>query len=260
MGFSNKVAGNAQGAAKPAGNAGFLMHGEESAQAIQHEEAKAEAAKAAAGKLWRFWIDADKLGEDFKITFLDGGIDKNTKMFKNPTWYEHGLKLGNSFDTFICTQKVEPCPICAGGDKPSLVMGFTIIDHRSVEIKKGDNAGKILPFTRKLYVAKRKTVGLLQKIVLKCDPDITGIGLRGVEMDVSRSTATSPNVGDVLFPQGQHEESDLLQMFGEKDSQPANWAEELVFRSAEELVALGVAAPIKTLGAEKPSKEYTGHL
>jgi hypothetical protein len=71
--FGGKTAAGTNGAAKAAGKLpGFFKHGQAAKAAIEHADAKAEAAKAEAGKLWRFWMPA---GEDRMITFLDGELD-----------------------------------------------------------------------------------------------------------------------------------------------------------------------------------------
>lgn len=235
---------------------GFMKTGDAAQEELAREEARRAAARESYGRLWRFFIGADDLGKPFRLTFLDGVINPKTKLLGNPTWKEHTLKMPNGkFDNYVCTDHggpgAEPCPIChTSNDKPAVVMGFTVIDHRPVSYTKGDMAGKTVPYTRKLFIAKPKTIAKLQLKAAKFG------GLRGICMDVSRSSSTEASVGDNFELDSQWSEDELQKAYG-VDAVPADWAFELNYKNAEELVKLGVANAIQGIKAAEPSVDYT---
>jgi hypothetical protein len=244
--------------AAPKGNGmGFMKKGAAAKEAYQHEEAKAEAAKAEQGKLWRFWMPDD--GEDRKITFLDGDVDSDG-MLDIPMFYEHTIKLNGEFKQFVCTEKngddnAEPCPICAKNEKefnPALVGVMTVIDHTPHKIKSGPNAGKVIKNTRKLFVAKKNSIKLLTKLAIKRG------GLAGCTFDVSRSGDKSPGVGNQFdFVEKFDDLSSIMEQYGLKEEEvmPANYEDEIPYRTADELVALGAGKAFGGIGMEKGVSE-----
>lgn len=231
-------------AAKSSG-LGFLKKGAAAKQALQQEEAKAELAKQEAGKLWRFWMPPE---EERKITFLDGEVDEDGMLDIN-MYYEHQVKINGNWENFVCTSEQEGyCPICDKGDNKSTLVGvMTIIDHTPHKIKSGPNAGKTIQNTRKLFVAKKQTLKILSKIAAKRG------GLTGCTFDVSRGDDKTASVGS----QFDFVEKNPLKAIAEElemkieDVQPANYAEEISYRTADELVELGVGKAPSGPGYEK---------
>lgn len=236
---------------------GFIKTGDAGAQAFKEQEAARAAAQEAFGRLWRWYIGGKQLGQLFRITFLDGFIDPTTKLLQNPVWLEHTLKnVRGNFDHYMCTdhkgEGAEPCPLCMNdkSDKPATVMGFTILDHRPVTFEKGDRAGTTVQYTKKLLVAKSNILPVLQAKAAKLG------GLRGFSFDVMRTSATAASVGDQFELVEQYPEQELVDTFKD-DAKPANWEFELNYKTAEELVKLGVAPAIAGVTQGAPSADYT---
>jgi hypothetical protein len=224
---------------------GFLKKGDAAKKAIAADEAKAELAKSEAGKLWRFWMPPE---EDRKITFLDGDLDEDGMLDIN-MYHEHSIKLNGNWQNFVCTEESEGyCPLCEKGEsKASLVGVMTIIDHTPHKIKQGPNAGKVIENTRKLFVAKKQTLKLLNKIAVKRG------GLAGCTFDVSRADEKTASVGsqfDFVEKNSLADIAEGLEMSLE-DISPANYAEEIVYRTSEELIELGVGKAASGPGYEK---------
>lgn len=231
------------GAAKPAsaatkqksgGSMSFLKTGKDAKQAQVEATAKAEAAKAEAGKLWRFRIPEGD-DDDRTITFLDGSLDEEGTL-EAPMWHEHTLQLGGKWKNVPCTSHEEPCPICANGDNPALVAGFTIIDHTPFTIQNGPNAGKTVTHSRKLFVAKRTTYAQLQKLASKQG------GLAGTTWEVSRNGDKSPACGNMFQFVDKKSLSELKKEFGGEIAEPADFAEEITYYTRAELIQQGVKA------------------
>lgn len=239
---------------KAAAPLNFLKKGAAAKDAFQQEEAKAEMAKAEAGKMWRFFL---KDGEDGQITFLDGDLNEEGMLDIN-MFHEHRVRINGAWQNFICTAEADtsqPCPICESGDRPSFVGVMTVIDHRSHTIQNGPNAGKVIKNIRRLFVAKRNSMKQLAKLAAKRG------GLAGCTFDVSRSGEKEPAVGNQFdFVEKFESFEDIAAKFGlEMDAvMPANYAEELKYRSPEELIDLGVGKAVKSALGTK--SEATGKL
>lgn len=238
----------------------FLKTGDAAQEAFRQQEIARAAAQEAFGRMWRFYIDKKALGVPHRITFLDGVINPTTKMLGNPSWKDHTIKNARGFfDNYVCTDHggpgAEPCPLClnSAADKPSVVMGFTIIDHRPVSFTKGEKAGKTEPFSRKLLIAKSKTLPLLQiKAAARG-------GLRGVSMDVIRTATTEAAIGNIFELVEQYDEAELQTTFGE-NAAPANWDYELNYKTAKELMDMGVAPQMQGIAQGGPSVDYTSGM
>ena len=230
-------------APKP-GGLSFLKTGSAAAEAVAEAEAKAELAKQEQGKLWRFFMGE---GEDRTITFLDGDLDADG-LLASPVWWEHMLQFNGNWEQFACTaeqDQSQPCPICESGNKPYLATALTIIDHTPHKVKSGPNAGKIIKNTRKLFVAKRTTAAQMTKHAVKRN------GLAGCTYDVSRVGDKSANIGSEFeFSEKADSLASLAQKYGLElaDVQPANYEEEIRYRSPEELIELGVAKALAKTG------------
>lgn len=259
LNFAKKGKATAEAAAEntqaPKKSMGFMLKGNAAKQAMEKEEAKAEAAKADAGRMFRYWMALDS--EDRRVTFLDGDLDKDGMLDAN-AFYEHSVKQDGNFKQYVCTEQnggdqQEPCPICASGDKesrPYLAQVFTVIDHTPYKIQNGPNKGKIIKNSRKLFVAKSGTQKLLQKKATKHG------GLAGVTFDISRTGDKSPGVGSAFdFVEKFDDLDSLMDKYELKaeDVQPANYDEEVPYHTADELVALGVGKAHGGFGYEGKS-------
>jgi hypothetical protein len=224
---------------------GWLKKGSVAKQMMVNEEAKAEKAKEESGKMWRFWMPAD---ETRKITFLDGKLDSDG-MLDLPMFYEHQLKIAGQWTNFVCVaDDDQTCPICERGESKSVLVGvMTVIDHTPHKIKSGPNAGKIIKNTRKLFACKRGTVKQLSKKAVKHG------GLTGVTFEVSRSDDKKASVGDDFEFEGKASLKEVMQTYDLKpeDVEPADYDNEITFRTAEELIELGVGKKPSGPGYEK---------
>jgi hypothetical protein len=248
-GANKAAAPKSEGAAPKEGSSSggmsWLKTGKAAHEAFHHETAKAEMAKAEAGKLFRFFVPEN---EERQITFLDGELDSDG-MLDIPMYYEHVLKVNGTMQNFVCLAlnggaEAEPCPVCERNDKDGkarLVGVLTIIDHTPYKIKGGQNAGKIIQNTRKLVIATRTSVQALTKIAVKRG------GLTGCTFDVSRNGDTSPGIGNQFDFVVKY---DSLEALAHKydmkleEVQPADYATEITRHSAEEMIALGAGKAI----------------
>jgi len=228
--------------AKSGGGQSWMMTGPKAKAAFEEEEAKTEAKREAAQRMFRFYLLED---EEAQITFLAGDVDDNGEI-QAPMWFEHKLFWNGNWETFVCTAATEPCPMCEGGSQPTLVAGFPVINHTPYKIKRGPNQGKVLKDRPVLYIATRKTLKILQKIAAKQG------GLAGWTMDVSRTSKEEPRVGNVIVPVGHNSLAALKKQFGEV-ANVFDVGEEIPYRSAAELKKMGVGVgqqPAKGEGEE----------
>lgn len=229
----------------------WMKTGAASAKVAEKEQAEAQVRREQQGTTWRFFL---KEKEEARITFVDGDLQESEVglILAPPRYYEHNLQIGGKWGhTFVCPQKTMPeagysCPICEAGDRPSLVALFTIIDHREVKGKED----KVYKDNKRLLVAKTVTMELLTKIALKRG------GLAGATFDVSRMGDNSAAVGsmfDFLEKNGLAElQAAFTHTVTAKDGSkvvetnftPVDYEKEIVFRTPDELVKLGVGKPI----------------
>ena len=234
----------------------WMKRGVDAKKAMQHEDAKAEERKAEAGKLWRFFVTPEKAG---LVTFLDGSLDAEG-MLDIQVFYEHRVRINGEWNNFVCTAEIDqsqPCPLCEKGDKPAFVGVMTVLDHSEHKIKNGPNAGKTITNTRKLFVAKRTTIKLLTTIAKKRG------GLAGCTFEVTRSGEKTPAVGEHFdFTAKYSKLSEIADKFGLKleDVQPANYEEEVRYRTVAELIELGVGKAQSGVGYEKGASKLKDEL
>lgn len=224
----------------------FLKKGEEAKKALQQAEAEAQMAKEESGKLFTFYLKEDT---EKTITFLDGALDDDG-MLDVPMFDQHTVYVNGKWQDFVCTEDQEPCPLCAAGEKKSLVGVLTVIDHSEYKIKNGPNQGKVIKDTKKLYVAKRMTLKQLTKLAEKRG------GLTGCTFEVSRTGDKSPNVGNMFEFVEKNTLEDLREHFGKDEggnwiATAADYEKEITYRTAEELLKLGVGKATHTVGKEK---------
>lgn len=222
-----------QGSAKPMG---FIKQGADAKALFEQKEAEAAAAKDAAGKLRRFFIkDGDP--KDYTLTFLDGHLGEDGTL-EAPMWEEHFLHIGGQWRNIPCTASQEPCPICANPDNRSaLVAGFTVINHTPYVIQSGQNAGKTIVDRRQLFVCKRTVFATLQKLATKQG------GLAGTTWEVSRNGEKSPSTGNLFQPVEKRSMAELKKLYGD-EAMPANFEEEIVYYTADELLKMGVKGAV----------------
>lgn len=230
----------------------WVKTGKAAKEALAEEEAKAAMAKEAQGKMWRFWMPEDS---ERQGTFLNGEVDSDG-LLDIPMFYEHSMKINGKTQQFICTAEAEGyCPICDRGDaKPYLVGVLTIIDHHPYKIKNGANAGKTVQNVRKLFVAKKATINLLTKLAVKRG------GLTGCTFDITRGDSKSAAVGTMFDYVSKHTSSEIAAKFGLKpeEVQPAKLEDEIVYKSAKELVDLGVGKAVNGFGTETGVSDSDG--
>ena len=241
-------------APKKTGGVTFLMKGAAAKAAVHAEAVKAEARREAANRMRSYWM---KYNSDGQITFLDGALDADG-VLEIPRFFQHSLQVGSGRETFVCTAELDtsqPCPLCEGGDKPSLVGVMTVIDHSSYTVTKGPNAGKVYKNQRRLFVAKETTLQVLQKLAKK--PERNGLAL--CTFDVSRGPENKhpPGVGDTFDFVTKHKS---LAAIAEKyelkleDCQPAIYEGEngeIVYMPPEKLIELGLGKAHAGVGYEK---------
>lgn len=228
----------------------WLKTGAESAELAKKQAVEAALAKQEQGKMFRFWL---KDGEDAAITFIDGDLSSEGFLLP-PRFYEHNLFLnGNYNNHFMCPEKTNPaagetCPLCEAKDRPLLVALFTIIDHRSYTT----NAGKTYKDQRRLLVAKPQSFELLNKIAQKRD------GLARARFDVSRQGGDKSAAIGSMFDFVDKKSLDELQgMYmqevfekgkptGKTETYftPADYDHEIVYRTGDELRAMGLGRPV----------------
>ncbi len=219
----------------PVGGAGFLKKGMSAQNAMQAEESKAQQAAQEKGKLWRFYL---KDNEERRVTFLDGDLDASG-MLDIFMYYEHTVFHNGKWTQFPCVAEQEPCPICESGERAALVGVFTVVDH--TPFKKKD--GSTIERSRRLYVAKRNTVKILQTLATKRE------GLAGCTFDISRSGDKSPSAGNLFDFIQKDDMKDVAAAWGD-DGKPADYSTEIVYRTRAQLIELGLAKAVKTVGGE----------
>lgn len=228
----------------------FMMTGQKAQEALKKEEAVAKQRQEEGQQLWRFMIPQNNLGTDYVVTFLDGDLGPDG-LLAVPTWAEHTIQLSGKWSNYPCVGHAEPCPMCENGSKSNLVAGFTVIDHTPYTIKKGPNAGKTIEKSKKLYIAKRSTFGILQKRATKEG------GLAGLSLEISRTTDKSPNVGDIFDVVGKKSLEDLTAQlvaagFPKEITVPADWAKEITYRDRDTLAGLGIVGSLAMVGGSAP--------
>lgn len=200
-----------------------MKKGKAAQKVIAKEDAVQEARSK--NKIFRFWLPKDA---DARITFLDGDLDEDG-ILDIPMFYEHQLHMnGNWFNWFACTQDNEPCPICEGGDTPSLVGVMSVIDHS--EFKKKD--GTVVKHSLKLFAAKRNTIKQLQKIATKRK------GLAGATFEVSRIGDQAASVGDTFDFEDKMKATIIKKKYG-KDMIAYDYDKVINYLEAKDLRKLG---------------------
>ena len=218
----------------------FLKKGIESAKAVEQADTEQALRKQQNNTTWRFYLNK---GEERSITFVDGDLTPEG-LLDIVTFREHTVFMnGNWNNHFVCTQDVEPCPLCEGKDIPSLVGLLTVLDHTPSKSKDGV---KTFVDQKRLFVAKKDTIKLLQGYAVKRK------GLAGATFDVARVGEKSAAVGTSFDFTSKSPLPELRAKFTQEEIQedgktkkvvtkftPVNYEEEIIYRTAKELNALG---------------------
>lgn len=227
----------------------WLKKGNESVSIAKQDAASTEKRRSERGRMFRFFL---KNKEECRITFIDGDLGPEGFLVP-PRYYEHNLFMNGRYNNFfVCPEKTnpnteDPCPICAGGDWPSLVALFTIIDHRSFKTK--DNV--LVPYSTKLFVAKSGTFELLNKLAGKKG------GLAGASFDVSRiGDDKVPAVGNMfdfvekktpqelqgVYTRQMKDEKGVLKLVD--IFKPAEYEKEINYISSKKLLEMGFGSQV----------------
>lgn len=246
----------------------WMSKGEDSAKVFEQEKAAQEKRRQEQGKAFRFYLKETKKGsgvyEEAPLLFVDGDLGPKGYLIP-PRFYEHGYIFHQGdYHNIVCPEQTLPhkakedpsykCPLCEAGDKPYLASLFTVLDLRPY---KSEKTGKVIEFTRKLFVAKPQTFELLNKLAAKRG------GLGGCRFDVSRSNKKSPQVGDVF--DFQEKLTDLaalkakytISYTSKKDGKEENvvkclfekldYEKEIIFRTGDELRKMGFGSPSSSM-------------
>lgn len=241
----------------------WLKTGNESAAIAQQEQQEAALRKKAMGHLYRFHL---KQGEEARITFVDGGLNETGHLIP-PRFYEHSVQVAGKWENFVCPEKTDPnsgdkCPLCAAGDKPYLAAVFTIIDHR--EIKSTKDASKSYKDMPRLLVAKPTAFDLIAHKAKKYG------GLAGVTFDVARLGEKASGIGDNFDFIERTDRAELEARFTrtvkdakgvetvETSFKEADYSKEIMFRTGDELRALGLGVATAASPTYKPSSTVVG--
>lgn len=264
MGVSMKGGGSVPAPTKAAG-ASWLMKGAAASQELE-KKAKAEQAarQAAQGKMWGFWMKEGE--ENVQLTFVDGDLDGDG-FFAPPRYYEHTIKRGSSYDSYVCPEKTNPslgeiCPICEAnnkGENAYLVALFTVIDHRTFTSKDGDKSYTNSP---KILKAKMKSAEYLAGLAKKRG------GLAGIKFDITRVGDKSASIGSHYDFVDKQDAEVLRKQFTRKFKneagkevvetvfKPADYDNEIVFLTEQELRNLGFGKGAVT-GQNKHAQQAT---
>lgn len=231
----------------------WWIKGKATHDAVEQEAKEQQERYENSKRAFRFFLGMD---EEALLTFVDGDLDENG-LLDALSYKNHVVKLGaNKFENYICTAHIEPCPICEDNSHPTLVSAFTVIDHREFQTKKGET----VKWSKKLFLAKKNTFKLLQKIASKHG------GLSGATLEVLRTGGeNAPSVGSYFDFVKKDSLIELKKHFVRKDKEtgklytefePFDYEKELVYRTADELRALGFGSGVKPIGSEgKSAKE-----
>jgi len=230
-----------------------MRKGAASVAAVQEEQAARAARKAELGKAW--WFKLPKPGDEKRVLFLEGLVDPEHHTIVPGRFYDHFLEWRGEWQHFVCPkltcpEKKDSCPICESGMKGSqadLMSVLTII----VLTPYTSGKGEVFPFTRMLYVCRSGTWEKLLALAMKRG------GLKGWVVDIKRSHSKGDNYnGDIFDFQKQVDvDSEAIKarfMRTVKDEkgnesqftvcEPLDWEEEIVFRTGDELRAMGFGA------------------
>lgn len=224
---------------------GWFKRGAASASMVEEEDQRVKERMEQIGRMWRFQLEDDEEG---RITFVDGSLTPEG-LLDILTIREHHLKLGGKWGNFfVCTGELEPCPICEQGADARLVGFLTIIDHREFTSKKS----KLYKDRPRLFAATRPVIKTLQSLASKRG------GLVGCSFDVMRTGDNAPRCGNAFDFIEKRDPAVLRKLFVATDDKgtvetvfkPANYEDEILYRSANELRKMGFGSGKAAIGKE----------
>ena len=239
----------------------FLKSGKHAHEQIDRANAETELRKQQAEErkknpqARRFWMPEEA---ETQITFLDGNLMEEGGLLDAVSFWEHQVKLNGNFQNwFPCTKDDDACPICADGEKPSLVTLFTVIDHGSYE----DKNGNLHQNEIKMYACKRLTFKMLQKMATKRD------GLAGAKFDVSRTGDKAANVGSNFEFVDKTPLDKIAGKYGLDPDvvKPIEYSEAIKYLPSEKLRELGFGSSTNSVGktdipSGKSAGDWTGKV
>jgi len=207
---------------------GWFNTGNKAKEKIKNEGERQEKAREEARKnrLYRFWL---KGGTDALVTFIDNPV--HPLGYEMPvTMMEHQLKINNDWrNWFTCLRDEDDpsikCPLCEAGDTPSLVAVYTIIDHSEWTDKKNN----LHKDEMKLFVCK----AAVQKVLLKAEKKKDG--LRGWQVEVTRSSGDALNTGDQFDFERRFTEEEFEKKYGMPLPEAPDYQKLFAPKSPEEL-------------------------
>ena len=266
-GRGSKAAGGEKPKATPGATLSFMRRGKAARDELDRAKKRQEAKRRGT---FRYWM---KPGEEKIITFLDGGLDKDG-MLDCPSFYEHTVPHGGKFADVVCAARNEDeegntgrCAVCDGGGDncdPAFVGAFTVVEW--LDEPWVDGKGNEHRYRRRLFVAKIKTLELLQAKATKLAERNGTDGLVGVTFEVTRTSDRDARVGnnfDLLAVTPAEKFDRGLVCLGEDDweeleeetGQPLDYSQEFRMFSAEEMEDLGFGAvPEKQFGRSRRGK------
>ncbi len=211
----------------------WAKRGAAAKQELQKEQAASDQRAEQNKKMFRFFMAAEE--EGVSITFLDGDLIKGGDedgMLEYVQYREHTMQHGpRDWRDYVCIADIEPCPLCLGGDDPSVVGVFTVLAHKPYTSPKNH---KTYVDQKKLFVAKRRTLRQLQKAATKRG------GLRGWTVEIDRSDKKVARVGDSFDFQQHRTLEELLAAYPQsKANEVTDYEKELPFFTAVQLAELG---------------------
>ena len=246
----------------------WAMRGAAGAKAIEQDDKEAEIRREQNSHMWRFYLKYDtkaNKGDEARVTFIDGNLNEDGLL--DILYYrQHNVAMnGKQYNNFVCTADVEPCPICATGNKPDLVGVMTVIDHRETKNRDGTKTYKDQP---RLFVAKKGTIKVLQTLAGKRG------GLAGCTVDISRTGELEASVGNLFDVIEKNDPKSFKGKYTEKNSDgkeidlfvPADYEKELDYKTADQLRELGFGGGMATnhdkgsYGDAPPQPNYEGKM
>lgn len=181
----------------------FLKRGSDAMQALKQEQAKAEANRAAGqnrGPL-RFYVGKDARGgySEHELIFLDDDLTQA------PFAYEHTIAgPGNDWSkarSFVCVDEYDDCALCRAAEQglgeeftPARYgMYATVLDMTPYTVRKGQRAGEVIEYSRKLMVIPHQQAGQFLKMAELCKSQ-NGT-TRGMTVVVTKTQQTDARCG-----------------------------------------------------------------
>ncbi len=207
----------------------FLKKGAKAQEALKAAELEAE---KKANMPFKFFLKQDT---DTVVTFLDGELNEDG-FLELITYNQHTFQHNGNWVDYVCVSDEEPCPLCEASKPSTLVSIFSVFDH-TVFTKKD---GEVINGSIKLFIAKRATVKILQKIASKRG------GLAGCTFDVSRTGEKSASVG-TLFDYTEKE--DVQDFMNKHKLKILDYENVLPYVPASDLRKVGFGSGIVSTGA-----------